>query len=155
MGRAATRNKNLPAGMRARHRKSGTYYYLDTGAKPRKEIPLGAGYVMAVWKWAELTVAQLPKDGRIIFRYVAERYVREVIPTKAPRTQKDNLKELANLYLFFDAEPMPMESIEPIHVRQYLDWRTKQARADALDRAKKAGIKDYGRMGGTSLSMTR
>jgi hypothetical protein len=115
--------------MHARHRKSGTYYYLDTGAKPHMEIALGSDYVAAVQKRAELTVAKLPKDGQITFRYVAERYVREVIPTKAPRTQTDNMKELANLYAFFDAEPTPMESIEPIHVRQYLDWRTRQARA--------------------------
>lgn len=141
MGRTPTRNKNLPAGMRARHRKSGTYYYLDTGAKPRKEIPLGTDYVLAVQKWAELTVGNLPRGGEITFRYVAERYTRDVIPTKAPRTQKDNLKELANLFLFFAAEPTPLDSIEPIHVRQYMDWRTKQARADALDRSKKAGVK--------------
>jgi integrase len=96
---------------------------------------------MAVQKWAELTVAKLPKDGQITFRYVAERYVREVIPSKTPRTQLDNMKDLAKLYAFFDAEPTPMESIEPIHVRQYLDWRTRQARTDALDRAKKGGVK--------------
>lgn len=136
MGRAPTRNKNLPAGIRAWHRKSGTYYYLDAGAKPRKEIPLGADYVMAVQKWAEFTVANLPRGGKITFRYVAEHYIRDVIPTKAPRTQKHNLKELANLFLFFAAEPTPLDSIEPIHVPQYLDWRTKQAKTQALDRVK-------------------
>lgn len=94
MGRASTRNKNLPAGMRARHRKSGTYYYLDTGAKPRKEIPLGTDYVTAVQKWAELTVAKLPKDGQITFRYVAKRYVHEVIPSKASRTRQDNCRHI-------------------------------------------------------------
>jgi hypothetical protein len=131
MGRAPTRDKTLPTGSRARHRKSRNYYYLNTGAKPREEIPLGTDYVMAVQKWAELTVVKLPKDGQITFRYVAERYVCEVIPSKAPRTQQDNMKELANLYAFFDAEPTPMENIDPIHVRQYLDWRARQARADA------------------------
>jgi integrase len=141
MGRQPTRNKNLPAGMRARHRKSKTYYYLDTGAKPRKEIPLGSDYVIAVQKWAELTISNRPQNGLITFRYVAERYTRDVIPTKAPRTQQDNLKELAQLYRFFDAEPTPLESIEPIHIQQYLDWRTKQARDDAIERAKKAGKK--------------
>lgn len=122
MGRIATRNLNLPAGMRARHRGDKTYYFLDTGAKPRREIPLGQDYVLAVQKWAELTISDTP--GKIItFRHAAERYQREIIPNKGLETQKDNLRELANLYKFFDAPPVPLDEIEPIHVRQYLDWR--------------------------------
>jgi len=54
---------------------------------------------------------------------VAERYQREVLPTKAPRTQRDNLTELAQLYKFFDAPPAPLEEITPQHVRQFMDWR--------------------------------
>lgn len=123
MGRHPTRNKNLPAGMRARHRGKVTYYYLDTGAVPRKEIPLGKDYTLAVKKWAELTVSKAPGNALITFRYVAERYMREVVPTKAPTTQKDNLRELAQLYKFFDDPPAPLDNIEPINVRQYLDWR--------------------------------
>jgi hypothetical protein len=46
-------------------------------------------------------------------RYVAERDKREVIPTKAPRTQSDNGKELEQLYKFFDDPPAPLERIEP------------------------------------------
>ncbi|MFZ6688963.1 hypothetical protein ACO0K0_14535 [Undibacterium sp. SXout11W] len=51
------------------------------------------------------------------------RYAREILPTKAPRTQKDNLHELSWLYKFFDNPPCPLEQIDPIHIRQYLDWR--------------------------------
>jgi integrase len=125
--------------MRARHRKAGTYYYLDTGALPRKEIPLGSDYVLAVQKWAELTVNALPKQGMVTFRYVAERYLRDELPKKAPRTRSDNLKELAQLYKFFDAPPVPLDEIDPVHVRQYMDWRVRQAKTDAADRAKKRG----------------
>jgi len=65
-----------------------------------------------------------PRLSEVVsFRYVAERYQREVLPTKAPRTQRDNLKELAQLYKFFDAPPAPLEQITPQHVRQYLDLR--------------------------------
>ena len=72
MGRKPSRNKNLPAGMRARHRgKFGTYYYLDTGDLPRKEISLGKDYVLAVQKWAELTSAK-PMADLVTFRYAAE-----------------------------------------------------------------------------------
>lgn len=109
--------------MRARHRPTGTYYYLDTGATPRREIPLGKDYALAVKKWAELTVSKSPRNAEITFRYIAERYMREVIPSKAIATQKDNLRELAQLYKFFDDPPAPLDEIEPINVRQYLDWR--------------------------------
>lgn len=125
MGRQPTRNKNLPAGMRARHRKSKTYYYLDTGAKPRKEIPLGSDYMIAVQKWAELTISNRPQNGQITFRYVAERYTRDVISIKAPRTQQDNLKELAQLYRFFDAESMLHVRLSGIPHEHVLQWRYK------------------------------
>lgn len=123
MGRTPTRNLNLPAGMRARHRKNATYYYLDTGAKPRKEIPLGTDYTMAVKMWSELQEKTLPAGGTVTFRYVAERYINDVLPSKAPRTQKDNMHELSWLYKWFDDPPAPLDSIEPINVRQYLDYR--------------------------------
>lgn len=122
MGRRPTRNLNLPSGMRARHRGDKTYYYLDTGEKPRRETPLGTDYTQAVLKWAELTAAS--SAGAVItFRHAAERYVREVLPKKAPRTQSDNLSELAKLYEFFDSPPVALDDIEPIHIRQFLDWR--------------------------------
>src|SRR3569623_418702 len=123
MGRKPTRNKNLPSGMRARHRGKEVYYYLDSGGRPRKEIPLGKDYTAAVMKWAELTMSAAPSNAQITFRYVAERYTREVIPSKAAATRKDNLRELAQLYKFFDDPPAPLDSIEPINIRQYLDWR--------------------------------
>lgn len=131
MGRAPTRNKNLPAGMRARHRGDKTYYFLDTGAKPRREIPLGQDYVAAVRKWAELTSASAPRGALPTFRYVAERYQRDVLPKKAPATQALNLRELAHLYKFFDDPPVELDQIEPVNIRQYLDWRGQTAKIRA------------------------
>lgn len=129
MGRTPTRNLNLPAGMRARHRKYHTYYFLDTGARPRKEIPLGRDYAEAVRKWAELTKGA---GGEVTFEQVAKRYELEVIPTKAPRTQSDNAKELKKLREFFsNPTPAPLHCIKPVTVRQYLDWRVDaKARAN-------------------------
>jgi integrase len=124
MGRKSSINFNLPARMRARKRGTKTWYYYDAGGKPRKEIPLGNDYALAVKKWAELEIDAKPRHTAIItFRYVAERYIKEVIPTKAPATQKDNLRELRMLYKFFDDPPAPLEKIKPINIRQYLDWR--------------------------------
>ena len=125
VGRRPTKHFNLPSRLRARTLPSGkTYYYYDTGRKPRREIPLGNDYALAVKKWAELEIDARPRHPEIVtFRYVAERYQREVLPTKAPLTQRDNLIQLAQLYKFFDAPPAPLEQITPQHVRQYLDWR--------------------------------
>lgn len=136
MGRVPTRNKNLPRGMRARHRGGKIYYFLDTGAKPRKEVALGSDYVLAVQKWAELTSMEKPRDAVATFRHAAERYQREEIPKKGLETQKDNLRELANLYVFFDEPPVPLDKIEPRHIRGYLDWRPTYS-AELLEKKNK------------------
>jgi integrase len=122
--------------MRARERKYGTYYYLDAGRQTdgtRKEIPLGSDYVVAVRKWGELTSSDVPVTG-ITFRKVAERYVRDVLPTKSQTTQADNLRELKKLYEFFDDPPVPLEDIEPVHVRQYLTWRVESTVAAEVEK---------------------
>lgn len=133
MGRKPSVNNNLPKGLRARKQRSGkVYYYYDTGKKPRHEIPLGDDYPMAVKKWAELEIDAAPRHVEIItFRYAAERYVKEALPGKAARTRKDNLAELGHLYQFFDNPPAPLDRIEPIHIRQYMDWRGKTAKVRA------------------------
>jgi integrase len=130
MGRKPTANSNLPPRMRARVQRSGvTYYYYDTGAKPRREIPLGSSYVEAVIKWGELEGTHtVGNNSEVTFAFVADRYTREVVPAKAPRTQRDNVRELVYLREFFDGAPI--NEIRPIHVRQYLDWRPAKTRAN-------------------------
>lgn len=131
MGRKPSKNLNLPKRMRARKRHKVIHYYYDTGGKPRREIPLGPDYTIAVKMWAEIEAEKKgTKPSVITFRYVAERYTREVIPAKAHQTQKDNLKELDWLYKFFDNPPAPLDEIEPIHIRQYLDQREAKTRAN-------------------------
>lgn len=131
MGRKPHKNLNLPPRMRARRQKSGrTFYYYDAGGKPRREIPLGPDMVEAVRKWADLERAAAPAGTpRATFRYAAQEYVREVVPTKAPRTQVDNLKELAVLYEYFDSPPAPLDQIRPQHIKLYFRWRADKARA--------------------------
>lgn len=128
MGRTPTKNLNLPSRMRARPKANGViWYYYDKGGKPRKEIPLGNNYAQAVRKWADLE-----QDGHAIasalitFKDVADQYTREIIPTKSARTQDDNVKELAKLLEFFNDPPVAIDEIKPVHIRQYLDWRTKR-----------------------------
>lgn len=123
MGRTPTVNLNLPRHMRSRKQRNGVvFYYYDTGAKPRKEIPLGKCYIEAVRQWAVLE----GKNEKPLFTFkdVADRYRQEIIPLKAARTQADNIIELENLLKFFNDPPAPMAEIKPNHVRMYLDQRT-------------------------------
>lgn len=85
---------------RVRVRGNVTYYFYDHGGKPRRETSLGKDYGLAIKRWAELEHADsLPPAAIVLFKHVAEAYRREVIPTKAPRTQRDNMTELAKLHL--------------------------------------------------------
>jgi len=63
------------------------------------------------------------------FDAIARRYETEVIPTKARRTQTDNLKEIARLRAVFGR--MQIDAIKPHHVRAYMDKRGEQAKARA------------------------
>lgn len=128
MGRKPSRWMNLPKGMRARPRGKLIHYYLDTGAKPRREIPLGSDYVKAVAKWAELTAQPAPVRGTFV--EVWAKYKEMKLPSKAPRTQKDNLVEAEYLLRFFGDPPAPLDSIEPMHIRQYMRWRCGVAKKD-------------------------
>jgi len=134
MGRRPTRWMNLPLGMRARPRGRLIHYYLDTGGKPRKEVPLGSDYVLAVQKWAELTCRKTPIKVSGTFAEVVEHYWANVIPTKAPRTQADNEAEKVWLLKFFNDPPAPLDAIEPSHIRKYMDWRVREARKAAQAR---------------------
>lgn len=143
MGRRPWKNVNLPPGMRARRQRSGrVYYYLDVGGSPRREIPLGADFVEAVRRWAELEAQGSDRHSELLtFRYVAEKYVCDVLPTKSRRTQRDNLLELANLYRFFDDPPVPVGRIRPVHVTQYLAWRSDVARQWYVEKGREVPVR--------------
>jgi integrase len=127
MGRKPTRWANLPKGMRARERGKLIHYYFDTGGKPRRELPLGSDYVLAVQRWADLAKRAKPEAALGTFAAVADAYKREVLPGKAPRTRNDNEKELEWLLKFFNTPPAPLDKIEPKHISQYLQWRVSEA----------------------------
>lgn len=134
MGRKPSKPNAIPR-LRPRKQKSGRVcYYYDHGVGPdgkRREEPLGSDYGMAIKRWAEIEHDRSPPAAAVLtFRHVADRYRVEVIPKKAPRTQKDNGHELGWLLRFFDDPPAPFEQIQPIHVRQYREWRTAQVRAN-------------------------
>lgn len=109
------------------HRKGGQFYYV-TGTRPRKWVPLGADINEARRQWAVLEgEAEDPNDRT--FAVIVRRYRREVMPTKAPRTRRDNERELEKLEAVFGS--VPIDAIRPADVREYLDIRGQQARTRA------------------------
>lgn len=131
MGRRSSRTDAIPQ-LRLRVRGKRTYYFYDHGGKPRKEEPLGSDYGLAIKRWAEIRRAGAEKPREVItFDYVMTQYLARVVPTKAPRTQRDNLKESKQLLAFFNDPPGPLDAITPNHVKQYLRWRGARARVRA------------------------
>jgi integrase len=134
MGRKPTKNLHLPSGMRVRVRKYGTYYYYDAGRREdgtRKEIALGSDYIAAIKKWTELAETETPDTAKITLRHIAEKYIIDVLPGKGAATRADNMRELKKLYEFFEKPPIPIDDINPSHVRRYLDWRGRTAKVRA------------------------
>lgn len=143
MGRKPTVNLNLPSGLFKRTVKSRgkeySYYSYQISSNPRKEIRLGSDYAAAIFKWAELNrkASSMPPP-KPTFLDLKIRYVAEVLPLKAPRTQKDNLREIESLSSFFGNPPAPLDEIKPIHVRQFLQWRTKSGKGQVRANREKA-----------------
>lgn len=113
---------------RKRPRKNGKvwvgYYYRDASGK---EIPLGGDLNKARLKWAELEAKEKPADLTIM-KGIFDRYIRDVIPKKGERTQKDNLAELKQLRPTFDGAPI--DSITPANIAGYRDARSAKVRAN-------------------------
>lgn len=156
MGRRPSKPGSI-ARLRERIRGARTYYYYDAGGKPRKEIPLGTDYGLAIIEYAKLekdrTATEKAREV-ITFAYVAQQYLIEIVPTKGKATQKDNLRELKNLLAFFNDPPAPLDAIEPQHVRQYMRWRGKTAKVRAnREKALLSSIWNFSRESGyTSLA---
>lgn len=125
-----TEHHHLPPRMykRSRKRKNGSvwtaYYYRDLLGK---DIPLGKDLDKARLKWAELEAKEKPLDLRTM-KGIFDRYIREVVPKKAPRTQKDNLAEIKQLRPMFDSAPI--DSITPATIAGYRDARSAKVRAN-------------------------
>jgi hypothetical protein len=112
---------NLPPHMRKRVRGEHIYYYLDTGAKPRKEIALGTDYFVALQKYAELAIPQRVACtvGSATFGDALQRYLIEIVPTLSTNTQHTHHSDAKHVQAFFSTAPM--DQIRPLHIRQFLD----------------------------------
>lgn len=109
------------------HRKGNVWYHVS-GTLPRVWTKLSNDRAEALRLWAQREGVR-EDDSTKLFSVVARRYVREVLPTKAPTTRRDNEKELANLLKVF--AHMPIDAIAPTHIREYLDIRGQTAKVRA------------------------
>jgi hypothetical protein len=105
MGRIRTKQyaQFMPSGMRLRTQRSGKkYFYLDIGGAPRREIPLGSVYEIALQKRSELlapTQSQLPTT--ISFDWLSQQYVRQIVSNKDPKQQRQDLQAINSLHNAF------------------------------------------------------
>lgn len=101
------------------------YYYNGRDETGRRvEIPLGTDLTEAKRKWADLECRPAPVETGLMSA-VFDRYVKDVVPTKAPRTQRDNDACLKWLRRVFDGAPI--DAVTPQHIAQYRDTRGKTA----------------------------
>lgn len=121
-------NKGLPARWRYYH---GAYYYLVPSGMEhqwdgKKQFRLGSNLIEAYRCWsARLELhAEAKSIGELL-----ERYVLEVVPEKAPKSQTNNIAALRRLKPVFGH--MPITGLKPVHVYGYLDKRGKTGRTAA------------------------
>lgn len=125
--RPKTTNRDLPPRMiRVRKvLKSGkvweAFYYNGRDAEGgRVKIPLGQDMADAKREWAKLECQEVPADTGLL-RFIFDRYERDVIPTKAIATRRDNALCMKKLRAVFDSAPI--DAITPQVIAQYRDKR--------------------------------
>lgn len=109
------------------HKKGKTWYHVS-GTLPRAWTKLSKDRAEALRLWAQREGVREDESTKL-FSVIAKRYMREILPTKGVRTQRDNEKELVNLLKVF--AHMPIDAILPMHVREYLDIRGQVAQVRA------------------------
>ncbi len=112
MGRRRKSRHDLPERVYHKH---GAFYFVDRANTWHR---LGKDFSTAMVRYAELLArpVNITTLGQIF-----DRYQREVIPTKAPKTQRDNLRQLALLRQAFGH--MAPEQVEPHYIYAYMDAR--------------------------------
>jgi integrase len=118
MARRRPENRGYPKGWRFKH---GAWRYrvpigLEHLWDGKREFKLGRTDIEAYKVWADRL--ELQYHARSIGDLL-DRYVQQVVPTKAPLTQRHNLKSIARLRPVYGHMPIP--ALRTIHVQQYLD----------------------------------
>jgi integrase len=102
------------------------WYYLDKGHQPdgtRPLVPLGKDYLEALRRYAELV--KTVEAPTVTLPEMLVRWQGETLIGRPPRTQEDIVASVKRLVVFFsDPSPAPLDQVEPIHITQYLRWRS-------------------------------
>jgi len=118
MGRKPTVNLTLPPGMRKRVRGRHIYYFYDKGGKPRQEVSLGADYIIALRKYADLHQQEVPKR-EILFSDVIKKYRTDALPKLAASTIRIQQSDIKHVEAYFHAAPI--DQIRPMHIARFLE----------------------------------
>jgi len=112
MGRKRAKNLHLPPGVRI---VKGRYYHQTTAGGKRISTPLGKTYSEAIARWTALAA---PLHGSTV-GHAIDRYILDILPQKAPRTQNDYIQYTIPLRRVFGH--MGLSEVRPTHIAQYLD----------------------------------
>jgi len=119
MGRKRQSGQDLPSRV---YKKHGAYYFID---KDKKWHRLGKDFYEAMIKYAELNDQDIPCTT---LSPIIDRYLKEIIPNKAPSTQRTNFEEVKLLRGVFGH--MKPEEVEPQDIYKYMDARQAPIRAN-------------------------
>ena len=122
MGRKRTSNHNLPPHM---HKKGHSYYYVTSTGGKRKWIKLSADFAEALAKWAELEGSK--PSGETVEQAI-DRYLVEVLPLKADKTQREYSRQAGKLRTVFGRSRL--DEVRPMHIAQYLDQHPHKVSAN-------------------------
>lgn len=112
MGRPRKHAKDMPARV---YLSRGWWFFTPKGA-PKVKLAREDDKPGALRAYAALMEGR-PKSGTIAD--LIDRYCRDVLPTKAPKTQRDQLRQADKLRAVFGS--MAVEDLTSTHVAQYLD----------------------------------
>lgn len=119
-------NNGLPK--RWRYTRNAYYYQVPLGMEhhwdSKKTFRLGKTLPEAYREWAD-RLGMIDKANTI--GDLLDRYALEVIPTKAPSTQKGNTLQIKQIREVFGH--MPLTTLEPQHIYQYADKRIQKAKS--------------------------
>lgn len=109
------------------HIKSDRFYHVSS-TLPRKWTALGNDINEARRKWAELESEPVTTEDKS-FSVIARRYMRDILPTLRPHTQRDYTQYCALLVAVFGA--VAIDSIRPYDVAEYLRIRGEKSKVRA------------------------
>jgi integrase len=121
-GRTRTVNKTLPPHL---HKKGATYYYVALVLGKRKWTRLSDNYGEALAKWAALEGHHA--TGSTVGDALT-RYLREIVPTKAPKTQEEYTRQIGKLRAVFG--DMKLDNVRGMDIAQYLDQSAAKVAAN-------------------------